>query len=260
MKLILGDRLEYTCAFFDQKHTSLEAAQENKIDKIIERLNISDAHFVLDLGCGWGQIAELISRKVGARIVGINLSEGQIKFAQRKKTSDLLEFVLTDYDSFSAAKKFDRIYSVGMLEHIGRGKLSGYFAKISDLLESDGRTLVHCIVRRQEGSTNSWIDSEVFPGAYIPKLSDVIEHIDRSGLRITQIFTHDESNYFRTLRAWTNNYYKNEEQLKNILPATVSDPDSESIMRIWEFYLNASQLVFNSKNGYCYNVQILLRH
>jgi cyclopropane-fatty-acyl-phospholipid synthase len=259
MKLILGERLEYTCAFFDEKHTSLEAAQENKIDTIIHRLNLSREHHVLDMGCGWGQIAEAIVEKVGARVIGINLSEKQIEFAKTKQSSDLLEFVFTDYQSFRANHKFERIYSIGMLEHVGRGLLGDYFKKISELMAPGGRALVHCIVRRRQGSTNSWIDDEVFPGAYIPELSDIIERIDRSGLHLEQVFTHDRSNYFRTLLAWTNNFYKNEQELKDVLSRAVPHEDAEAIMRIWEFYLHGSRLVFNDTSGYCYNVQILLR-
>jgi cyclopropane-fatty-acyl-phospholipid synthase len=260
MKLILGERLEYTCAFFDENHVSLEAAQDNKINTIIERLGISRGHTVLDMGCGWGQIAEAIVSKVGARVTGVNLSEKQIEFATYNKSSNMLEFVLSDYESFSSQCEFDRIYSIGMIEHIGRGRLSGYFQKIRELLAPNGLALAHCIVRRQRGSTNSWIDKEIFPGAYIPQLSDIIEHIDRSGLRIEQIFTHDETHYFRTLQAWIDNCYKNDIALRQVLCDLVRPDEAELIMKVWEFYLNASQLVFSASSGYCYNVQIVLRH
>jgi cyclopropane-fatty-acyl-phospholipid synthase len=259
MKLILGEHLEYTCAFFDGDHASLEAAQENKINTIVQRLNLTERHHVLDMGCGWGQIAEAIAKRVGTRITGINLSENQVEFAQRNRSSDLLEFILTDYQNFQADRKFDRIYSIGMLEHVGRGLLSSYFKKILELMAPDGRALVHCIVRTQRGSTNSWIDAEVFPGAYIPHLSEIIDEIDRSGLQIEQIFTHDKGNYFRTLLAWTENFHKNERELENILARVAPLKDVETIMRIWEFYLHGSRLVFSKRGGYCYNVQIILR-
>jgi cyclopropane-fatty-acyl-phospholipid synthase len=259
MKLILGERLEYTCAFFDENHASLEVAQENKINTIIQRLNLTKEHRVLDMGCGWGQIAEAVAHRVGARITGINLSENQVEFARHNRSSNLVEFVLTDYQSYRADNKFDRIYSIGMLEHIGRGLLSNYFEKISELLAPGGRALVHCIVRTQRGSTNSWIDAEVFPGAYIPQLSDIIDRIDRSELHIEQMFTHDKENYARTLLAWTENFHRNERELKSILSRAMPLPDVETIMKIWEFYLHGSRLVFSEKSGYCYNVQILLR-
>ncbi len=260
MKLILGERLEYTCAFFDEDHTALEAAQENKLDKVISRLNLSKDHNVLDMGCGWGQLAEMVVQKVGARVTGINLSDSQVEYAQRNRSSDRSNFVLTEYESFSPESKFDRIYSIGMLEHVGRGLLDNYFEKISELMTADGRALVHCIVRERQGSTNSWIDDQVFPGAYIPQLSEIIDHIDRSELRIEQIFTHDKSNYFRTLLAWTDNFYKNERELERLLSSVVKEADVGTIMRIWEFYLHGARLVFGERIGFCYNVQILLRH
>jgi cyclopropane-fatty-acyl-phospholipid synthase len=259
MKLILGNHLEYTCAFFDDDHTTLEAAQINKINTVIRRLNLSSAHQALDVGCGWGQIAETVAQRVGAKVTGINISEEQVAYAKSNRKSDLVDFVLTDYETFSAPKQYDRIYSIGMLEHVGRGQLDAYFNKISELLAPEGRALVHCIVRRRKGSTNSWIDREVFPGAYIPELSDIIHHVDRSILRIDQIFTHDEHNYFKTLLAWTENFHKNERQLHAILTKSLSSADVDTIMRIWEFYLEGSRLAFDSQIGYCYNVQILLR-
>jgi cyclopropane-fatty-acyl-phospholipid synthase len=259
MKLILGNHLEYTCAFFDSDHTTLEAAQINKIDTVIHRLNLSKEHHALDMGCGWGQIAETVAQRIGARVTGINLSEKQVEYAKNNQQSHLVDFVLTDYESFKAPKQYDRIYSIGMLEHVGRGQLDTYFNKISELLAPGGRALVHCIVRRRKGSTNSWIDREVFPGAYIPELSDIIHHVDRSVLRIDQIFTHDEQNYFKTLLAWTENFHKNEQQLEAVLSKFVPRADLDTIMRIWEFYLDGSRLAFDSQVGYCYNVQILLR-
>jgi cyclopropane-fatty-acyl-phospholipid synthase len=259
MKLILGERLEYTCAFFDQDHATLESAQENKIETVIRRLAVTKDQRVLDMGCGWGQIAEAVHRKVGAKVTGINLSKNQIEFARRNRSStDGLQFVLTDYESFSPSVGFDVIYSIGMLEHVGRGLLDNYFSKIHDLLTRRGRALVHCIVRRRCGSTNSWIDDQVFPGAYIPQLSEVVDSIDRSKLGIEAMFSHDSSNYFRTLQAWTANFHRNEKRLEAILATKVKAADVEAIMKIWEFYLHGSRLVFNPVNGYCHNVQIIL--
>ena len=259
MKLILGERLEYTCAFFDSDHVTLEEAQDNKVDTIIRRLAPSNGQRVLDMGCGWGQIAEAVSRKTGAKVTEINLSKNQIKFAQDKRSSARLEFIVTDYETFHPDEKFDLIYSIGMLEHVGRGLLDNYFSKIYELLAPRGRALVHCIVRRRPGSTNSWIDDQVFPGAYIPQVSEIVDAIDRSKLQIEKLFAHDRRNYFRTLLAWVSNFYSNEDKLEGILSNVVAPDDLETIMKIWEFYLQGSRLVFNEKSGYCYNVQIVLR-
>jgi cyclopropane-fatty-acyl-phospholipid synthase len=259
MKLILGDDLEYTCAFFDENHTTLASAQKNKIDLIVSRLGASPEHNILDLGCGWGQIAEAVAAKSGARVTGISLSSEQIQHAQRQCSSSRLNFIAADYEAPEIDGLYDRIYSIGMLEHIGRGLLDRYFERIAALLAAEGRALVHCIVRRRNKSTNSWIDKEVFPGAYIPQLSEVIEDIERSRLAVVRVFAHDRSNYFQTLRAWAENFYKNERKLEGVLVSLVDVNDAATIMRLWEFYLCASRLAFNTANGDCYNVQIVLR-
>ena len=260
MKLILGKRLEYTCAFFDADHTTLSAAQENKIDLVISRLGLSREHRVLDLGCGWGQIANAVATKVGCKVTGINLSESQINYAKALKSQNEPDYVLTDYESFCPPQRFDRVYSIGMLEHVGRGLLDRFFKKITELMTPTGRALVHCIVRRRTQSTNSWIDAEVFPGAYIPQLSEVVEYIEGSGLEIAQLYTHGRSNYYRTLLAWLENFYRNERELELELHRLVSPDDIQTIMRLWEFYLCGSRLAFNNSRGDCYTVQILLKN
>lgn len=257
MRLILGKHLEYTCAFFSEPEDGLDEAQARKIQKVIERLRISSNDNVLDMGCGWGQIAEAVSKSTNASVTGLNITPNQIAYARNHKTKRT-SFLLSDYESFEPTKNFTKIYSIGMLEHIGRGKLGNYFRKISQLLTPEGLALVHCIVRAKEGSTNSWIDREVFPGAYIPELSEVIKAIDRSPLRLETVHSHDRSNYHQTLSAWTQNLYANWDELLEILKIRVPEEDAHLIMRIWEFYLSGSQLVFNESNGYCYNVQIIL--
>lgn len=257
MRRILGQHLEYTCAFFEGPNDTLNEAQAKKINKVIERLSVTESDKVIDLGCGWGQIAEAVHSNTGAQVTGVNITPNQIAHA-RKNASDGTTFVLSDYEAFRPEKSFSKLYSIGMVEHIGWGKLETYFSKISDLLSDDGSALVHCIVRTKEGSTNSWIDREVFPGAYIPELAEVVKAIDRSPLQIEMIYTHDKSNYFRTLRAWTENLYANWDDLVDIIRGDVSEREAQVIMRIWEFYLNGSQLVFNNYTGYCYNVQIAL--
>ncbi len=147
MKLILGDKLEYTCAFFDAQHQSLSDAQEHKIDLVIERLGILSEHSVLDLGCGWGQLAESVAAKSDARVTGINLSPRQVAYAREHSSSSRVQFVLTDYEGYQPSHPFDRVYSIGMLEHVGRGLLDSYFKKITDVMTADGLALVHCIVR-----------------------------------------------------------------------------------------------------------------
>lgn len=258
MSLILGDRLEYTCAFFDGEDITLRDAQDRKIQKVITRLNIQKEHSVLDLGCGWGQIAESVALQIQCRVTGMNISDQQIKYASDNK-SDLTEFINKDFMDVEFNNEYDRVYSIGMLEHVGRGYLNEYFKKIEQALKGDGKALVHCIVRNEAGATNRWIDEVVFPGAYIPMLSEVVSELEHSNLSIDTLYTHHKKNYEQTLKCWADNYYKNKDQLSNIISGMAPEEDCEEIMKIWEFYLCGSRLVFNENNGFCYNVQIILK-
>ena len=259
MKLILGDSLAYTCAFFDENHKTLYEAQNNKINKVIERISLSSSNNVLDLGCGWGQIAEIIANNVGCSITGINITPGQIQFADSVK-SNLTRFINTDYLLFEPEITFDKAYSIGMLEHIGKNKHNEYFKKLKSLVKIGGKALVHCIVRKEDGSTNSWIDDVVFPGSYIPKASEVIEAIEKSGLTTLQVYSHKSENYYKTLLCWEQNFRDNYDQLLKIMRRNTDAESASTIMRIWEFYLVGSKLVFDPTHGYCYNMQFVLEN
>lgn len=163
MKLILGKHLEYTCAFYDKMDVSLNNAQINKINKVIDRLDINRNDRVLDIGCGWGEIAKSISLKTGANVTGVNLTKNQVDYANSEKIGQT-SFILSDYELYHPNERFDKVYSIGMLEHIGHGRIAVFLDHISRLLEPGGKALVHSIVRKTKGSTNSWIDREVFPG------------------------------------------------------------------------------------------------
>lgn len=257
MRLLLGETLEYTCAFFEDDDESLDVAQRRKIDTVIERLSITEEHQVLDLGCGWGQIAEQVAEKTNASVTGVNLTPNQIDYA-KQNSSERTAFVLTDYRNYDPSASFERIYSIGMLEHVGRGNIDEYLRKIADFLKDDGRALVHCIVRREKRATNSWIDEEVFPGAYIPQLSEIVDSIERSELRVDHIHIHAQRNYFHTLKRWLENFYANRAKLRDILEPRAGSRDVDTILLIWEFYLAASRIAFAHARDYCYNVQVVL--
>lgn len=259
MKLILGDTLEYTCAFYDNSSDSLNDAQKNKIRKIIERIGIKKEDNTLDLGCGWGQIAETVSRITGSKVTGVNISSGQVKYAKEASSGDTT-FIRSDYESYTPNTRFDKVYSIGMLEHIGRGKLNSYFKYIDSVLSKDGLALVHCIINKDSGSTNSWIDDVVFPGAHIPQLSSVVRAVEESGLDIKKIHFHDSSNYYNTLSDWERNYRINFKELRRLVSKEVGSVDGDQVMRIWEFYLCCSKMLFSKQGGSCYNAQVILSH
>ena len=258
MRLILGSNLIYTCAFFDNNHTSLSLAQENKIDHIIQRLGINRDSRVLDFGCGWGQLAKTIADKTQARVTGVSIAKEQIAYADQTK-STLTEYICSDFETYNSDLLYDRIYSVGMLEHVGRGRIQNLFKSIERLLAVEGKVLIHSIVKVKNVSTNDWIDQEIFPGAYIPTLSEVVRAIEASSLEIETKYSHEKSNYLNTLTSWANNFYRNYDKLSKVIKDIQLQGDIEQILKIWEFYLSGSRLSFNMTTGNCYNVQIVLR-
>ena len=253
MRHILGKKLEYTCAFFEHESDNLETTQNRKYQKVSSRLALKSSHRVLDLGCGWGQIAEAVSSSVGCHVTGVNISGKQVEYALSRK-SKKTEFVRSDLSQFAPNTKFDRIYSIGMLEHVGRGYLAEYFSQVFNLVRDDGRALIHCIVRKHTGATITWIDQVVFPGAYIPELAEIVRVVENSPLKLRQVSNHDKINYRKTLSAWDENFYRNYDLLRTHLDAALSEQEKDIIMRIWEFYLCSTQLIFKTSYGYCYNV------
>jgi cyclopropane-fatty-acyl-phospholipid synthase len=258
MKLILGDELIYTCAFFDSITDSLESAQHRKIELVGERLALKPNDQVLELGCGWGTAASILSAKHGVSITALSISGEQINHARNRYGRDV-NFIHSDYIKYEPDKKYDKVYSIGMLEHIGKFKHRQYFGAISSLLRTDGVALVHSIVRDSPGTTNAWIDKEVFPGAYIPSYSEILSAAEQSGLIVENIYTHGPSNYYNTLKRWHKNFLRNRSAARLILAREMPDAKTEEILRMWDFYLCVSQLSFEEPGGACRNIQITLR-
>ena len=257
MKTVLGDTLLYTCAFFERDTDTLENAQMNKISKIAERLKLESTDNVLELGCGWGNAAEIISKRFSCRVTGINITKPQVEYA-REHASKLTEFVHTSMSDFNPERKYSKIYSIGMLEHIGVQQFDSFFSKVGSLLEDNGSALIHCIVREKPGTTNAWIDKVVFPGGYIPRVSEIINAVEANGLSIAAIHIHQKINYFKTLSAWRANFYRHERRLRNLFVHDLTADETEQLIRMWDFYLAVSQLCFSPAFGQYQNVQIIL--
>ncbi|MDJ0627616.1 MAG: cyclopropane-fatty-acyl-phospholipid synthase family protein [Rhodobacter sp.] len=258
MRIVLGDTLLYTCAFFDSDADKLDNAQLNKVHTVASRLQIEPSDDVLELGCGWGNTAEIISEDYKCKVTGVNLTSSQIDYAKKNSGHDT-HFINSNIFDFDPGREFDRIYSIGMLEHIGVGLHSRFFAKVARLLKPGGTALIHCIVREKPGATNAWIDSAVFPGGYIPLISDVVRSIEQNRISIKDIFIHHKSNYFRTLKSWRENFFSSEKALREILLRDLQAPEVEKIMRMWNFYLAVSQLSFSPEHGTYQTAQFSLQ-
>ena len=185
-QLFLDDQMQYSCAYFrDPEHETLEQAQRNKLIHATSKLQLKPGMTVAEIGSGWGGFAIHLARETGARVTAINVSPEQIKIArvhaEAAGVADLVEFRELDYRQLTG--QFDRVVSVGMMEHVGIGHFDEYFLKIRELLTPDGYAFIHCIGRMsQPGTTGPFIRKYIFPGAYVPALSETFAATERCGL------------------------------------------------------------------------------
>jgi len=248
--LFLDRDKQYSCAYFQRPDMTLEEAQTAKKRHIVAKLDIKPGMRVLDIGCGWGGMALTLAEETGAEVVGVTLSHEQLKVAQRRAEerglSDQVEFRLQDYRLIK--ENFDRIVSVGMFEHVGVGHYREYFDGVMKLLTHDGVALIHTIGRLDPpGATNPWIAKYIFPGGYIPALSEMANVVERSGLFMTDIEIL-RLHYAETLREWRRRFLERRETAARIY--------DERFCRMWEFYLAGSETSFRNEGMVVFQMQI----
>jgi cyclopropane-fatty-acyl-phospholipid synthase len=249
--LFLDADRQYSCAYFETPDTDLEEAQLAKKRHIAAKMVMKRPGLsVLDIGCGWGGMALYLARNLGARVKGVTLSDEQLAIA-RKRAGDAgldgqIRFELEDYRHVE--EKFDRIVSVGMFEHVGRPYYKTYFDKAAQLLDKNGVMLLHTIGRTdQPTTTNPFIERYIFPGGYIPSLSEMMPAIERSGLKITDIEIL-RLHYAETLKAWRERFMAHWDEAKALY--------DEEFCRIWEFYLASSESAFRWQNLVIFQLQL----
>jgi len=263
MSLILGPSLSYTCAFF-KNHDSLEEGQKRKLDTIARRISISRGTTVLDLGSGWGYAAFPLAEIYGCEVTGITISETQVQFCNARRLLSparrRLNFINVDYAEYKPEDKFDRIVCAGMLEHVGKYQYSFFFNKVAEFLHSDGVALIHSMVTEQTVSSDAWVDKNIFPGGYIPTISEVLAGIENSNCQLVSLFTHAKRHYMRTLELWKMNLFKNRVDCERVLERQgLQDKDVKAIIRIWEYFLSASQIAFSERYGHCRIAHFIVR-
>lgn len=246
--LFLDVDRQYSCAYFENPKATLEDAQLAKKRHIAAKLDIKPGMKVLDIGSGWGGMGLYLAEVCGAQVTGVTLSEEQHTLsnerAQQRGIADRVQFLLKDYRHLN--DRFDRIVSVGMFEHVGVGHFAEYFRKCRELLTEDGVMLLHSINRSDgPGSTSAWVHRYIFPGGYVPALSEVLPHIEEQGLYVTDIEIL-RLHYAETLRHWARRFAGNRARAAEIY--------DERFCRMWEFYLAASECAF--RFGGMNNVQI----
>ncbi|MGD0640879.1 MAG: cyclopropane-fatty-acyl-phospholipid synthase family protein [Roseiarcus sp.] len=251
--LFLDADRQYSCAYFEYEGQALEAAQLAKKRHLAAKLLVDERHSVLDIGCGFGGLALYLAQVAGARATGVTLSQEQFAVASARAAQSGLDervaFRLQDYRDVE--ERFDRIVSVGMFEHVGVAGFDEYFAKARSLLKDDGVMLLHAIGRSDgPGATNPWIKKYIFPGGYIPSLSEVTAAIERSGLYVTDIEIL-RLHYADTLKAWRERFLGRREEAKALY--------DERFCRMWEYYLAGSEVSFRIYGHMVFQIQLAKR-
>ena len=244
---------QYSCAYFEHPGQSLDDAQKAKKRHIAAKLLLKDGATVLDIGCGFGGMALYLASVADARVTGVTLSEDQfgvaVDRAGQSGFGDRVEFRLQDYRDVH--ETFDRIVSVGMFEHVGVAGYDEYFETVRRQLKDDGVMLLHSIGRNSTpGATNPWIRKYIFPGGYIPSLSEVLPSIERAGLYVMDVEIL-RLHYAETLRAWRERFMANRAEVARI--------HDERFCRMWEFYLAGSETSFRVDGHMVLQIQLAKR-
>ena len=247
--LFLDRDRQYSCAYFETGDLSLDDAQLAKKRHLTAKLNVKPGMKVLDIGSGWGGLGLYIAEICGAEVTGVTLSEEQLKLsnqrAAQRGVAGQVKFELKDYRQLEG--EFDRIISVGMFEHVGIGHYDTFFRKVASLLKPDGVAVLHSIGRADGPSvTSSWIARYIFPGGYIPSLSEVLPAIESSGLYVTDIEVL-RLHYAATLAEWARRFHDHRDEAKKLY--------DERFCRMWEFYLAGSEAAFRHQGLNNFQIQ-----
>jgi len=252
-QLFLDADQQYSCAYFESEGQSLDDAQLAKRRHLAAKLRVAPGATVLDIGCGWGGLALYLAETAKARVTGITLSKEQharaTERALERGQAQQASFRLEDYRDVGG--RFDRIVSVGMFEHVGVGFYDTYFRKCAQLLADDGVFLLHTIGRSSSPAvTNPWIAKYIFPGGYIPALSEVLPAIERSRLVVTDVEIL-QLHYAETLNAWRARFLAHREEAERLY--------DERFVRMWEFYLASSEMAFRESDMVVFQIQMAKR-
>ncbi|MCB1864756.1 MAG: class I SAM-dependent methyltransferase [Chromatiales bacterium] len=253
-RLFLDTDMHYSCAYFPRPGMDLDAAQQAKCTHIARKLCLSAGQRVLDIGSGWGGMAMHLAREHAVEVTGITLSKEQLRVSRERVTAaglgDRVRFELCDYREHRG--RYDRVVSIGMFEHVGLAHFQRFFQAAANLVSDDGAMLLHTIGSSGPPSpTNAWIARHIFPGGYIPALSETSRAIERAGWVQTDIETL-RLHYADTLKAWHERFQRQRARFVERL--------GERFCRMWEFYLQASEASFRWRDLVVFQLQLAKRH
>jgi len=241
----------YSCAYWKNDTKTLEEAQQNKINHIVKKLDIKEGQKILEVGCGWGGMAFEIARQKGCEVTGISLSKNQIEYCKRKakelNLDNQVKFELIDYRE--AKGKYDRIFSVGMFEHVGRKFYNTFFKSMNKLLKDDGIFLLHTIgVVDKPTAPNKFIQKYIFPGGICPSFSQIINPIEKTGLIVADTETLIR-HYDKTLESWLERFLERKKEVKDLF--------DEKFVKMWEFYMASCAAAFRYRDLVVFQLQIV---
>jgi cyclopropane-fatty-acyl-phospholipid synthase len=244
---------QYSCAYFETRDSTLDDAQLAKKRHIAAKLLIRPGSRVLDIGSGWGGLGLYLAEMAGADVTGVTLSAEQFQVsnarAAEKNLSPSARFLMKDYRDI--ADPFDRIVSVGMFEHVGVNFYETFFKRCAELLGENGVMVLHSIGRSTGPDvTSPWITKYIFPGGYIPALSEVMTAIEKAGLLVCDMEIL-RLHYAETLKAWRERFMARREEAVRLY--------DERFARMWEFYLAASEMSFRKQNMMNFQLQLTKR-
>ena len=251
---ILDSKMNYSCGYFRDPDDTLEGAQQAKSQHICEKLRLSSGDCVLDIGCGWGSFAIFLAENADVDVTGITLSKSQIeagtKEISKRGLQDRVHLLFNDYRAHQG--QYDAIVSIGMFEHVGPRFFHGFFQRIADMLKPRGVALLHTIgYHGPPEPTNPWIRRHIFPGGYIPSLSEISKACESTALIISDVEVW-RRHYAWTLREWARRF----QAVRNEFVAL----KGERFCRMWEFYLSACESAFEISNLVVYQIQMALEN
>ncbi|MBA3941943.1 MAG: SAM-dependent methyltransferase [Sphingopyxis sp.] len=252
-RLFLDEDMQYSCAYWPRPDMTLEEAQVAKKAHIAAKLALAPGQRILDIGCGWGGMAITLAKLEKVEVLGITLSDEQLALARQRAeaagVADRVRFELIDYRDLAAreAGRFDRIVSVGMFEHVGAANFDTFFRAAANLMTADGVMLLHTIGRfGKPGATDAFTRKYIFPGGYIPALSETLAASEKSRLIVTDVETL-RLHYALTLRQWYARTLAHEAEIVAMM--------GDRFFRMWCFYLAGATAAFESGGMGNYQIQ-----
>ncbi len=249
-KLFLDQNMLYSCAYFREPGETLEQAQRNKLRLLASKLGLKPGMKVLDIGCGWGDLALYLAAMEDVEVVGVTLSTEQQALASQRAAeaglADRVRFELKDYRDVQGP--FDRIVSVGMFEHVGVQHYDEFFKKLNALMPDDGLAVLHSIGHMSPpGMASAWLRKYIFPGAYSPALSEVFSVVEQNSLWVTDL-EFLRVHYATTLAHWGERFEKNRDKVIALY--------DERFARMWEFYLISAEMMFRTGSQLVFHMQL----